>query len=257
MKALYHPARHHDATPSVRERSGVSRYAGHRTAEHAQLRHPDRRRGGLQVIDDRVCRIPIDLVDEQRPDHRNRVKALLLRHVHLRIGHRPDLVDDRCRKRTERSDRGLAGLRRTRVDHQRHDHDPADVLVGGHLQRHRRRAHIPSHGGRRRVNRAPGYRRMPTPERGSKRRCTVGFGVAGYARRRGSRHAGKARPSSYAGGPRRCAQHRARSSSSKLVRSHLKRGSAASLRHLPVYAADPTWASSPRRSPIAVSSIGT
>ena len=26
-----------------------------------------------------------------------------------------------------------------------------------------------------------GYRRMPTPERGSKRRCTVGFGVAGYA----------------------------------------------------------------------------
>ena len=122
------------------ERRRVGRHAGHRAAEHPQLRDAHRRIGGLEVLDDRLGDRQIDPVDEHRPRDRQRVVALVVGRIDLRVGHRLEHVGER---RRERPGTGQAApgrrLRVAGVRHQREDDELAVVLLGD--EGHRRAGH--------------------------------------------------------------------------------------------------------------------
>jgi hypothetical protein len=52
----------HDPSRAVREGGGLDGRAGHRPAEHPQLRDMHRRVGRLQVFDDRLGHLPVGVV---------------------------------------------------------------------------------------------------------------------------------------------------------------------------------------------------
>jgi hypothetical protein len=55
----------HDPSVAVREGGGWGGDAGHRPAEHPQLRGAHRRVGGLQVLDDRLGHLPVGGMEQE------------------------------------------------------------------------------------------------------------------------------------------------------------------------------------------------
>ena len=133
--------RDEDARVAVGERRRVGRHASHRPAEDPDLGHCPGRARRRRPGEDRLDRLVVELVEEQRADDaRTRLAALGREVVDARVRHREGGLGQRRCEGPERLERGLArGDVVRRVD-EHHDDRRLEVMLLGH-ERQRRRRH--------------------------------------------------------------------------------------------------------------------
>src|ERR671910_551166 len=106
---IYRAEGDHDPASPVGEGGSLDGYAGHRPTQHPELGHGHRRTRGLEVLDDRLRRVSVEGVYEQRARHL-RIRTRTHRLVHLWVRLPPHSVDQRGGERPQTAGKPPAPL---------------------------------------------------------------------------------------------------------------------------------------------------